>query len=137
MVDEQAKSMPFYGNAECAKCGASLAKGCYWIANNEISKVAVCESCYRKGFGVADELKPHPHTHCCFCGAYNLDDLSGYAGERACHVCGHGGQGEGRLPIMASDSWERDTFGQFLLRLFHIWVKESVRDGAHHTGSGG
>ena len=45
------------------------------------------------------------HTHCCFCGAYNADDLVGYAGERVCHVCGKGGQGEARDPVMASDFW--------------------------------
>ena len=38
----------FYGNSECARCSASLSKGCYWVPNNEISKVAVCEACYEK-----------------------------------------------------------------------------------------
>lgn len=39
---------PFYGNSECARCSASLSKGCYWVPNNEISKVAICEACYEK-----------------------------------------------------------------------------------------
>ena len=49
-------------------------------------------------------MSEHPHTHCCFCGAYNADDPKGYAGERVCHACGNGGQGEADLPNMAYKS---------------------------------
>jgi hypothetical protein len=38
---------------------------------------------------------------CCFCGKDNRHDPKGYAGERCCHHCGHGGDGEPDLPNMA------------------------------------
>jgi hypothetical protein len=48
VIAKKAAAAPFYGNSECARCSASLSKGCYWVPNNEISKVAICEACYRK-----------------------------------------------------------------------------------------
>ncbi len=38
---------------------------------------------------------------CCFCGENNERDPVGYAGERCCHSCGKGGNGEPDEPIMA------------------------------------
>jgi hypothetical protein len=38
---------------------------------------------------------------CCFCGEDNRDDPKGYAGERCCHHCGKGGDGEPDEPNMA------------------------------------
>jgi|HubBroStandDraft_2_1064218.scaffolds.fasta_scaffold574030_3 hypothetical protein len=38
---------------------------------------------------------------CCFCGADNSRQQWGYAGERGCEECGHGGFGEPDLPFMA------------------------------------
>jgi hypothetical protein len=40
-------------------------------------------------------------NRCCFCGADNSGDQRGYAGERCCSECGHGGDGEPDLPFMA------------------------------------
>jgi hypothetical protein len=37
---------------------------------------------------------------CCFCGANNEHEVRGYAGERECRSCGHGGDGEPDLPVM-------------------------------------
>lgn len=38
---------------------------------------------------------------CCFCGADNRVEQWGYAGERGCRECGHGGDGEPDLPFTA------------------------------------
>jgi hypothetical protein len=37
---------------------------------------------------------------CCWCGSTNLDSAVGYGGERACRVCGWGGNGEPDVPCM-------------------------------------
>lgn len=73
------------------------------IATNERDECQCGD--YRKSHR---EGKPHPHTHCCFCGAYNANDPIGYAGERACHNCGHGGCGEASITPMACDSWREE-----------------------------
>ena len=40
------------------------------------------------------------HKQCCFCGAYNENDVVGYGGERCCSTCGFGGEGEPDVPCM-------------------------------------
>lgn len=67
----------------------------------------VCVKCLTSKLAQLRDVLENPSalTHCCFCGTYNVDDPKGYAGERACHTCGHGGQGEARLPQMACEAW--------------------------------
>jgi hypothetical protein len=44
---------------------------------------------------------------CCFCGKDNSNDPRGYAGERFCHHCGKGGNGEPDEPEMAYKKWKK------------------------------
>lgn len=60
----------------------------------------------------AFDTPKHPHTHCCFCGARNDDQPSGYAGERSCGICGNGGEGLGNIPNMAYMIQPNWSFGQ-------------------------
>jgi hypothetical protein len=41
-----------------------------------------------------------PTKQCHWCGSADLDTTLGYAGERACRVCGWGGDGEPDVPCM-------------------------------------
>ena len=43
-------SKPFYANAECGRCGASLYEGCEWIdaGGKTPAKMAVCGKCFQQ-----------------------------------------------------------------------------------------
>lgn len=69
------------------------------------------------------------HKQCCWCGSDNQHDTPGYAGERCCHVCGHGGDGTQDIPCMfykiATPDQYRDYVGSVLLNQHRKFQRDS------------